>query len=127
MVRVYKIKWWNEFKTNICCSENVEHFYRTRTKKFTLHNLHTFEAKTGTGPSTPQKKKKSPASSSKNKGLSQKEKDVLEFLKDDPEMRKIFLQKILDKANDSDDDASSTASNNKKHDMYQDSQDPYDM
>ena len=125
LVCVYKHKWWNEFKTKLCCSENVEHYCRTKTKKFTLHNLHTFEAQTG--PSTPQKKKESPASSSKNKGLSQKEKDVLEFLKDDPEMRKIFPQKILDKANDFDDDASSTASNNKKHNMYQDSQDPYDM
>ena len=72
-------------------------------------------------------KKESPASSkSRNKGLTQKEKDVLEYLKSDPEMRSIFLQKILDKAS-SDDDASSTASNVKQHDMYQDSQDPYDM
>ena len=46
-------------------------------------------------------------------------------------MRQIFLQKILDKADDSDkDDVSSTASNNdnkNNDDMYRDSQDPYDL
>ena len=42
-------------------------------------------------------------------------------------MRQIFLQKILDKADNSDDEASSTASNVKQNDMYQDSQDPYDL
>ena len=42
-------------------------------------------------------------------------------------MRKIFLQKILDKANDSDEEVGSTASNNKQNNMYQDSQGPYDM
>jgi len=43
-------------------------------------------------------------------------------------MRQIFLQKILDKADHSD-DASSTASKpkHKSDDLYQDSQDPYDM
>jgi hypothetical protein len=130
LMRIYKIKWWNEYKTKLCSSENVEHYCRHKTKRYTLHNLHAFEAQTGVGPSTPQKKKESPDSSSrrKNKGLSQKEKDVLEFLKDDPAMRQIFLQKILDKANDSDDEVSSTASNVKQNDdMYQDSQDPYDM
>ena len=115
LVRVYKNKWWNEFKTKLCGSENVEHYCHTKIKKFTLHNLHTFEAQVGIGPSTPRKKKESPSSSSrmKNKGLSQKEKDVLEFLKDDPRIRQIFLQKILNKANDSDEEVSSTASNNK--------------
>ena len=99
-----------------------------RTKKFTLHNLHTFEAKVGIGPSTPQKKE-SPSTSTEARaqGLSQKEKDILEFLKDDPPMLQIFLQKILDKKDDSEDDeVSSTASNTKpKNDIYQDSQDPY--
>lgn len=45
-------------------------------------------------------------------------------------MRQVFLQKILDKQDDSDcdEDASSTASNIKpKNDLYQDSQDPYDL
>ena len=56
LVRVYKNKWWNEFKTKLCGSENVEHYCRTKTKKFTLHNLHTFEVQVGIGPSTPWKK-----------------------------------------------------------------------
>ena len=91
--------------------------------------MHTFEIPIKIGPSTPQKKESSSSSTkAKQKGLSQKEKEVLEYLKDDPAMRQIFLQKILDKADDSD-DASSTASNpkNKIDDLYQDSQDPYDM
>ena len=123
LVRVYKIKWWNEFKTKLCSSENVEHYCRTKTKKFTLHNLHSFEAKAHIGPSTPRKKE-SPSSSAKakRKGLSQKEKEVLEYIKDDSPIRQIFLQKIVDKADDSDnDDVSSTASNNdnkNKDDMY---------
>ena len=82
------------------------------------------------GPSTPIKKESpSLSTKAKNKGLTQKEKDVLEYLKDDPPMRQIFLQKILAKADDSEDDeASSTASNNaRRNDIYQDSQDPYDM
>lgn len=128
LVRVYKIKWWNEFKTKLCGSENVEHSCRTKTKRFTLHNLHTFDGQTGIGPSTPRKKDSPASSKSKTKGLTIKEKEVLEYLKDDPQMRQIFLQKILDKANSSDDEVSSTASNAKqKDDMYQDSQDPYDM
>ena len=123
LVRVYKIKWWNEYKTKLCGSENVEHYCRTKTKKFTLHNLHTFES---IGPSAPKKQVSPSSSKSKNKGLSQKEREVLEYLKDDPDMRQIFLQKILDKAS-SDDEASSTASNVQQNDIYQDSQDPYDV
>ena len=46
-------------------------------------------------------------------------------------MRQIFLEKILDKADDLDmDDVSSTASNNdnkNNDDMYRDWQEPYDM
>ena len=108
----------------MCGSKNVEHYCRTKPKKFTLHNLHTFESKVG--PSTPVKKESPASSKSRNKGLSQKEREVLEYLKDDPEMRQIFLQKILDKAC-SDDEASSTASNVQQNDIYQDSQDPYDV
>jgi len=95
LVRVYKIKWWNEFKTKLCCSENVEHYCWSKTKKFTLHNLHTCETKTSIGPSTPQKKE-SPSSSTKakRKGLSQKEKEVLEYLKDDPPCDKSFCKRF---------------------------------
>ena len=124
LVCVNKVKWWNEFKTKLCRSENVEHYYRPRTKKFTLHNLHMFEAKAGIGPPTPQKIK-SPSTSTKAraKGLSQEEKDILVFLKDDPHMRQIFLQKIIAKMDDSDDDEVSPTSPNAKpkNDIYQDS------
>ena len=96
----------------------------------TVYNLHTFEAKAGIGPSTSQKKK-SPSTSTKvrARGLSQKAKDILEFLKDDPHMRQIVLQKIINKKDDSDDDEVSTrASNTKpKNALHKDSQDPYDL
>ena len=62
-----------------------------------LHNLHTFEKKkeVANGPSTPVKRD-SPTTSTKAKakGLSQKEREILVLLKDDPNMRQIFLQKI---------------------------------
>jgi len=128
LIRVYKCKWWNEFKIKLCSRENVEHYCKHKTKKFTLHNIHMSED--NVGPSTPIKKESpSLSTKAKHKGLTQKEKDVLEYLKDDPPMRQIFLQKILAKTDDSDDDeVSSTASNNaRRNDIYQDSQDPYDM
>ena len=98
--------------------------------KLTLHTLHTFEAKAGIGPSISQKKQSPPTSTKvRARGLSHKEKDILEFLKDDPHMRQIFKEKIINKKDDSDDDeVSSTASNAKpKNAMFQDSQDPYDL
>jgi len=111
----------------------VEYFCKTNKKKFTLHNLHLFE-KPQIAPATPTKKEKSSSSSSKTKvkgkGLSQKEKDLLAYLKDDPDMKQIVLQKILDKQGDSDDDdtVSSTASSAPpKPDDLQDSQDPYEL
>jgi len=64
-------------------------------------------------PTKKDKKEKSSSSSSKTKtkGLSQKERDLLEYLKDDPGIKQIVLQKILDKQGDSDDDTvSPTAS-----------------
>jgi len=93
LVWVYKVKRWNEFRTKLCCSENVEHYCRTRTKKFTLHNLHTFEKqKEAIGPSAPQKNASLTTSTKPRvKGLSQKKKEILELLKDDPNMRQIFL------------------------------------
>jgi len=103
-------------------------------KKFTLHNLHTFEKqKEAIGPSTPQKNA-SPTTSTKArvKGLSQKEKEILELLKDDPNMRQIFLQKILDRTDHVDDETidsatSSTKPQAQKYDDYQDSQDRHDL
>jgi len=111
----------------------VEYFCKTNTKKFTLHNLQRFEKQTKIEPSTPTKRESSSSSTkSKAKGLSQKERDLLEYLKDDPNMRQIVLQKILDKKGDSDDDeiVSSAASSSppKPGDpCFQDSQDPYEL
>lgn len=137
LVRLYKVKWWNEFKMILCSKENVEHFCRTRTKKFTLHNLHLLEGpQPDVGPSTPVKKERSSSRDSKFKGLSQKEKDLLEYLKDDPSMRQMVLQKILAKQDDgSDGETVSSAASSappkpfkpKAWADYEDSQDPYDM
>jgi len=133
LVRVYKIKWWFEFKTRLCGKENVEYFSKTNKKKFTLHSLHLFE-KPQFASTAPTKKEKSSLPSSKTKakgkGLSQKEKDLLPYLKDDPDMKQIVLQKILDKQGDSDDDdtvslAASSAPPNP--DDLKDSQDPYKL
>ena len=131
LVRVYKIKWWREYKSKLCGKENVEHFCKTNTKKFTLHNVQNFEKQFKLAPATPTKKE-SPSSSTKSKakGLSKKERDLLEYLKDDPNMRQIVLQKVLDKKGDSDDDEtiSSAASSSPKpgNPCFQDSQDPYE-
>ena len=64
---------------------------------------------------------------SKSKGLTQKQKDILEVLKDDPGIRQIFLQKLLD--NDVTNDNSSSAESATKPiiEDLQDSQDPYDL
>jgi len=94
--------------------------------------LHTFEAKARIGPSTPQKKE-SPTMSTKAraKGLSQKEKDILEFLKDDPQMRqfsfKKFWTKKLTQMMTLPVRLLHLQSHNKKNDDYQDSQDPYEL
>ena len=90
----YKVKWWHENKTKLCGKENVEFFYKTKTKKFTLHNLYTFDNKKAVAkrPSTPIKKE-SPLSLAKarSKGLTQKEQEILELFKDDPAMGQVFL------------------------------------
>jgi len=90
----------------------VEYFGKTKTKKFTLHNLHPLEKKKegATGPSIPIKRESpTPSTKARVKGLSQKEREILELLKDDPGIRHIFLLKILDKTNDSDDETVSSA------------------
>ena len=96
--------------------------------------MHLF-VKSKVAPATPTKKEgkreKSSSSSTKNKakGLSQKERDLLEYLNDDPSMKQIVLQKILDKQGDSDDDTISSAASSSppKPEDLQDSQDPYDL
>jgi len=95
LVRVYKIKWWPKFKIRLCGKENVEHFCKHGKRKVTLHNLHLFEkAKAPAMPSKKDVKREKSSSSStktKTKGLSQKEWDLLEYLKDDPTMKQIVL------------------------------------
>ena len=96
------------------------------------HNLHLFE-KAKLAPPTPTKKESSSSSTkTKAKGLSQKEQELLEYLKDDPSMRQVVLQKNLDKEGDSDHDTtvSSAASSSppKPGDpCLQDSSDPYEL
>jgi len=134
LVRIYKIKWWPEFKTQLCGKENVEYFCKNGKRKFTLHILHLF-VKSMVAPATPTKKdvkrEKSSSSSTKTKtkGLSQKERDLLEYLKNDPSMKQTVLQKILDKQGNSDDDTVSSAalSSPPKPEDLQNSQDPYDL
>jgi len=133
LVHIYKVKWWTEFKTRLCGKENVEHFCKTNKKKFTIHNLHLFE-KSEIAPATPSMREKKEQSSSsptksKAKGLSQKEKELLEFFKNDHDMRQAVLQKILDKKEDADDDTVSSAASSSppKPEDFQDSQDPYEL
>jgi len=77
------------------------------------------------------KMEKSSSSSTKTKakGLSQKERDLLDYLKDDPDMKQIVLQKILNKQGDSDDETVSSAASSSppKPEDFQDSQDPYEL
>jgi len=133
LVRIYKIKWWPKFKTRLRGKENVEFFCKQGKCTFTLHNLHLFEkAKAPATPSKQDVKKQKSSSSSakiKTKGLSQKEKDLLEYLKDDPGIKQIVLQKILDKHCNSDEDTVSSAASSSppKSDDLQDSQDPYEL
>jgi len=75
LVRIYKIKWWPEFKARLCGKENVDYFCKNGKRKFTLHNLHLFD-KSKVAPAIPSKreikKEKSSSSSTKTKarGLS---------------------------------------------------------
>ena len=99
LVRVYKIKWWSEFKTRLCSKENVEYFCKTNKKKFTLYNLHLFE-KPQIAPTTPIKKEKGSSSSSKTKakgkGLSHKKKRTsLRITRMTQTLNKLYYKKSL--------------------------------
>ena len=116
-------------RQNSVAKENVEYFCRTKTKKFTLQNIYSFDKKgTACGPSTGTKTKVSSSSTkSKSKGLTQKQRHILEVLKDDRAFRQIFLQNLLE--NDVTDDNSSSAESATKpriEDLH-DSQDRYDL
>jgi len=54
LVRIYKVKWWSEFKTRLCGKENVDHFCKHGKRKFTLHNLDLFDK--AKAPTTPIKR-----------------------------------------------------------------------
>ena len=97
-MRIYKVIWWNEYKTKLCGNENVEYFCTTKTKKSTLQNINSFDKKdVDRGPSTlTEMEVSSSFTKSKSKGLTQKQRDILEVLKDDPVIRHIFLQNLLD-------------------------------
>jgi len=58
------------------CQRKCGVFFKIKTKKFMLHNLHTFDRKkeVATGPSTPVKRDcPTTSTKAKAKGLSQKE------------------------------------------------------
>jgi len=76
-----------------------------------------------------REKSSSSYTKTKAKGLSQKERDLLEYLRDDPSMKQIVLQKILDKQGDSNDETASSAASSSppKSEDLQDSQDPYEL
>ena len=63
-----------------------------------------------------------------SKGLTQRQKDLLEALKDEPLLQKAYLQKLMNEDSTASDNASSPASTTKpKICDLQDSQDPYDI
>ena len=74
-------------------------------------------------------KSSSSSTKTKAKGLSQKERDLLDYLKDDPDMKQIVLQKFLNKQRDSNDETVSYAASSSppKPEDFQDSQDPYEL
>ena len=135
IVRIYKVQWWTDFKIILCGKENVTHFLSTKTKKYTLSNLAQIEAPpkqpSSLAPPTPAKMETSFSTkgSSHSTGLSQQEKDPLKALKDEPALRKAYLQKLMNDDNDSDvsNKASSSASTTKPAYDLQDSQDPYEF
>ena len=72
---------------------------------------------------------KVPSSStkSKSKGLTQKQRDILEVLKDDPAIRQIFLQNLHDNVVTDDNSSSAESTTKPRIEDLQDSQDPYDL
>lgn len=130
VVRIYKVRWWNEYKTKLCGKENVEYFCWTKPKKYTLQNIHTFDKnkEVARGPSTPTKMEVSSTSTkSKSKGLTQKQWDILKVLKDDPAMRQIFLQKLIDNGNLDDNSTSAESATKPRIADLLDSRNPYDL
>jgi len=99
IVRIYKVRWSSEYKTKLCGKENAQYFCRTKTKNYTIQNIHTFDKITelASKPPTPTKMEVSSSSTkSKSKEVTKKQGDILQVLKGDPAMRQVFLQKLLD-------------------------------
>lgn len=69
----------------------------------------------------------STSTKSKSKGLTQKQRDILKVLKDDPAMRQIFLQKLIDNDNLDDNSTSAEFATKPRIADLQDSQNPYDL
>ena len=133
VVRIYKVRWCNDFKIILCGKENVTHFLSTNTKIDTLFNLAQIEAppkQPALAQPTPSKMETSSSTkrSSHSSGLTQRQKDLLEALNEEPVLRKVYLQKFMaeDHTSDHSDKAGSSASTTKSADELQDSQDPYE-
>ena len=128
-MRIYKVIWWNEYKTKLCGNENVDYFYRTKTKKSTLQNMHSFFKKdVDRGPPSPTKMEVSSSSTkSKSKRLTQKQRDILDVLKDDPTIKQIFWQKLLDNDVTYDNSSSTESATKPRIEDLKDSQHPYDL
>ena len=78
LIRVYKVKWWNEYNTILYGKENVGYLCKIKNKKFTLRNLDTF-AKTKkplAGLSTPVKRDLPPPLQNQNLKDSHKNNEI---------------------------------------------------
>ena len=69
----------------------------------------------------------SSSTKSKSKGLTQKQRDILEVLKDDPAIGQIFLQNLLDNDVTGDNSSSVESATKPRIEDLQDSQGPYDL
>jgi len=84
----------------LCGKENVTYFLSTSTKKYTLFNLAqivTPPKQPALAPPTPTKMETSSSTkgSSHSSGLTQRQKDLLEALKEELALHKAYLQKLM--------------------------------
>ena len=119
MVDWVQISFMRQRKCGVLLQNKQEEVYTPQCASFRENkNGSSYDNKEG---------KFSSSTKTKAKGLSQKEKELLEYFNDDPNMRQVVLQKILDKQGDSDDETVSSAASSSppKPEDLQDSQDPY--
>ena len=64
---------------------------------------------------------------SESKGLTQKQRGILEVLKDGPTMRQIFLEELLDNDGSNDNSSSTESATKPRIEDLQDSQHCYDL